>query len=41
VRALARRLGGNVECDSTPGRGSVFRVTLPLAPLPASREDIA
>jgi signal transduction histidine kinase len=41
VRALARRLGGNVECDSTPGQGSVFRVVLPLAPLPSFGENTA
>jgi signal transduction histidine kinase len=30
VRALARRLGGNVEIASALSRGSVFRVTLPV-----------
>ncbi len=30
VRALVRRLGGRIECESTPGEGSVFRVYLPL-----------
>ncbi len=30
VRALARRLGGTVTCDSTPGEGARFRVILPV-----------
>jgi len=38
VRALARRLGGSIACDSTPGAGSVFRVTLPRRLLPAAPE---
>lgn len=36
VRALARRLGGNVDLRSVPGQGSVFRVTLPRRPPPAT-----
>lgn len=35
---LANRMGGAIDCDSTPGRGSIFVLTLPLgaAPEPAS-----
>jgi signal transduction histidine kinase len=29
VRALVRRMGGTIHCDSTEGVGSVFRVSLP------------
>ncbi len=31
VRALVRRLGGRIDCQSTPGAGSSFRVILPVA----------
>ena len=34
VRALARRLGGDVECRSAAGLGSTFRVRLALVPPP-------
>ncbi|MBF0128180.1 MAG: ATP-binding protein [Magnetococcales bacterium] len=32
VRALARGLGGWISCESTPGVGTTFSVTLPTTP---------
>jgi len=33
VRALLRRLGGTIDCESTPGEGSHFIVHLPVQPV--------
>ncbi len=33
VRALLRRLGGTIDCESTPGEGSNFIVHLPAEPV--------
>jgi signal transduction histidine kinase len=40
VRALVRRLGGKIECESVPDQGTVFRVRLPgPVPQPANRRS--
>jgi len=31
-RGLVRRMGGEIECNSSPGAGATFAFTLPLAP---------
>lgn len=38
-RDLARRMGGDIEVESSLGRGSVFRLKLPVHFAPAARED--
>jgi signal transduction histidine kinase len=34
ARAVVEVLGGSIECQSTPGRGSIFTVNLPSSTLP-------
>ncbi len=38
TREICRTMGGDIACESVPGRGSVFTVELPLARLPAPQE---
>ncbi|WAC60966.1 ATP-binding protein [Brevundimonas sp. SL130] len=41
ANGLARLMGGRIEVESSPGCGSLFRVTLPLAPALRSSEAAA
>jgi hypothetical protein len=39
ARTLVRRLGGSIDAESEPGRGTVFKVNLPKrGPMPESEE---
>lgn len=39
-RELARAMGGDLRCASSPGQGSVFEFTLPLQACPATQADV-
>lgn len=39
VRAIAQAHGGEVRCDSSPGEGSTFTVTIPATPAASPQED--
>ena len=41
VRAVLRRINGSISCESRVGVGSLFRITLPLAPVRAAKEATA
>ena len=38
VRRIVRAHGGELHCDSSPGRGTRFTITLPVAGRPATAE---
>jgi CheY-like chemotaxis protein len=40
-REIARAMGGDITCRSTPGQGSVFSLTVPLPSAPVHQVDVA
>ena len=39
-REIARAMGGDITCRSTPGKGSVFSLTVPLPAVPVQQVDV-
>lgn len=40
ARAVTRAHGGDISVESEPGKGSTFRVTIPLVPIPSRAPDV-